>query len=500
MACTASTTGARSSRAAPSPTTTPRPRSGSTAWALIAYVDDGQPPRRALLEPRLLRAPPERDRLDRDRLRLAGDRRRRPPRWSSYLDSANADLAGRPLRRRALVRASTATTPASTPATSALHLADDRLRRPRPRSATARDRRRPERRPLLERRLLERQRRDRSTASGIEGEYSAITLGVDGLGVISYYDGAGGTQDPEGRALRRRRLHDLGLSRSRSTRPARSAGAPRSRSAPTASRSSATATSTGAPGQGPALPERLLRRRTCAVAEHVQRAVLPSPSILKTAAEQVLRPRRSRSMPGPFCIERGSLGVEIEIGRGKKARQAYGFDDIAIVPSQAHARPAGRRTSAGSSARTCSSCRCSASAMDGVVSPKIAIELGKLGGLGVLNLEGIFTRYEAAGPRARRRSPSLPKEQATRGMQEIYAKPVEPELIASADRARSRTRACSAAGVADAAEGPRPLRGRARGRARRPRDPGHGRLGRARLLERPRAQPEGVHLARCRSR
>ena len=51
-----------------------------------------------------------------------------------------------------------------------------------------------------------------------------------------------------------------------------------------------------------------------------------------------------------------------------------------------------------------------------------------------------------------------------------------------------------AAGGADAAEGARPLRARARGRARRARDPGHGRLGRARLLERPCAQPEGVHL------
>ncbi len=69
-----------------------------------------------------------------------------------------------------------------------------------------------------------------------------------------------------------------------------------------------------------------------------------------------------------------------------------------------------------------------ASAMDGVVSPRTAALVGNLGGLAVLNLEGIFTRYEDAEEQLERIA-GLGKEQATREMQEIYAEPVKPELI-----------------------------------------------------------------------
>jgi IMP dehydrogenase len=120
--------------------------------------------------------------------------------------------------------------------------------------------------------------------------------------------------------------------------------------------------------------------------------------------------------------------VEIEIGRGKKARQAYGFDDIAIVPSRRTRDP--QDVDIGwKLGPHLLELPLIASAMDGVVSPKIAIELGKLGGLGVLNLEGIFTRYASAEPELAKIA-KLPKEQATVGMQKIYAKPVKPELIA----------------------------------------------------------------------
>src|SRR5919112_774149 len=91
--------------------------------------------------------------------------------------------------------------------------------------------------------------------------------------------------------------------------------------------------------------------------------------------------------------------MEIEIGRGKKARRAYGFDDIAIVPS--------RRTR----------------------DPDDVDISWKLGDLGVLNLEGIFTRYEDADEQLARIA-TLPKEVATREMQEIYSEPIKPELIA----------------------------------------------------------------------
>src|SRR6266566_1853712 len=87
--------------------------------------------------------------------------------------------------------------------------------------------------------------------------------------------------------------------------------------------------------------------------------------------------------------------MEIEIGRGKKARRAYGFDDIAIVPS--------RRTRDPDDVDITwklgdyrFELPLLASAMDGVVSPATAGVVGRLGGLAVLNLEGIFTRYELA--------------------------------------------------------------------------------------------------------
>ena len=87
--------------------------------------------------------------------------------------------------------------------------------------------------------------------------------------------------------------------------------------------------------------------------------------------------------------------MEIEIGRGKKARRAYGFDDIAIVPSR-RTRDAEDVDIAWRLGPHLLELPLLASAMDGVVSPQTAIELGRLGGLAVLNLEGIWTRYEDA--------------------------------------------------------------------------------------------------------
>src|SRR5436305_2820995 len=119
--------------------------------------------------------------------------------------------------------------------------------------------------------------------------------------------------------------------------------------------------------------------------------------------------------------------MEIEIGRGKKARRAYGFDDIAIVPSRRTRDPDDVDIS-----WKLGDYRFElpllASAMDGVVSPATAGIVGRLGGLAVLNLEGIFTRYEDAAEQLERIA-ALPKAQATREMQEIYREPVTPELI-----------------------------------------------------------------------
>jgi IMP dehydrogenase len=120
--------------------------------------------------------------------------------------------------------------------------------------------------------------------------------------------------------------------------------------------------------------------------------------------------------------------MEIEIGRGKKARRAYGFDDIAIVPSRRTRDPDDVDIS-WKVGNYRFELPLLASAMDGVVSPETAGIVGKLGGLAVLNLEGIFTRYEDADEQLARIA-TLPKEVATREMQEIYSEPIKPELIA----------------------------------------------------------------------
>jgi IMP dehydrogenase len=119
--------------------------------------------------------------------------------------------------------------------------------------------------------------------------------------------------------------------------------------------------------------------------------------------------------------------MEIEIGRGKKARRAYGFDDIAIVPSRRTRDPDDVDVS-----WKLGDYRFElpllASAMDGVVSPRTAGIIGKLGGLAVLNLEGIFSRYEDADAQLERIA-ALPKDVATREMQDIYRAPIDEDLM-----------------------------------------------------------------------
>jgi IMP dehydrogenase len=120
--------------------------------------------------------------------------------------------------------------------------------------------------------------------------------------------------------------------------------------------------------------------------------------------------------------------LEVEIGRGKKARRAYGFDDIAIVPSRRTRDPDDIDITWNLGPYRFE-LPLLASAMDGVVSPRTAALINRLGGLGVLNLEGIWSRYEDADEQLARIA-AAPPGQSTRLMQEIYAEPVKPELIA----------------------------------------------------------------------
>jgi len=118
---------------------------------------------------------------------------------------------------------------------------------------------------------------------------------------------------------------------------------------------------------------------------------------------------------------------DIEIGFGKSGRRAYGFDDIAIIPSRRTRDPEDVDITWQIDAYRFD-LPLMAAAMDGVVSPATAIAVGRLGGVGVLNLEGIWTRY-ADTDAVLDEIASLPPEKATRRMQELYAEPVKPELI-----------------------------------------------------------------------
>jgi IMP dehydrogenase len=131
--------------------------------------------------------------------------------------------------------------------------------------------------------------------------------------------------------------------------------------------------------------------------------------------------------------------AEIEIGIGKSGRRAYGFDDIAIVPSRRTRDPEDVDISWEIDAFKFE-LPLMASAMDGVVSPATAIEIGRLGGAACLNLEGLWTRYEDPEPLFEEIS-KLDSDKATARMQQIYGEPIKPELV------RDRIKEIKAAGV-----------------------------------------------------
>jgi len=119
--------------------------------------------------------------------------------------------------------------------------------------------------------------------------------------------------------------------------------------------------------------------------------------------------------------------AEVQIGMGKMARRAYGFDDVAIVPSRRTRDP-----EEVSVAWQIDAYRFEApivsSAMDSVVSPDTAIEIGRLGGLGVIDLEGLWTRYDDPVPLLDEIA-TLAEPDVVRRMREIYAEPIKEELI-----------------------------------------------------------------------
>jgi IMP dehydrogenase len=130
---------------------------------------------------------------------------------------------------------------------------------------------------------------------------------------------------------------------------------------------------------------------------------------------------------------------EVEIGRAKRARRAYGLDDIAVVPSRRTRDPEDVSLEWSIDAFSFG-IPVLAAPMDSVMSPQTAIALGKLGGLGVLNLEGLWTRYDDAEA-ALQKVQKVKEENATALLQELYQEPIKPELI------RARLDEIRAAGV-----------------------------------------------------
>lgn len=119
--------------------------------------------------------------------------------------------------------------------------------------------------------------------------------------------------------------------------------------------------------------------------------------------------------------------MDIQLGRGKTVRRAYGIDEIALVPGARTLDPslADTRWTLGNIER---GIPIIASAMDSVVDVKMAVRLSQLGALGVLNLEGIQTRYEDPEPILDRMTSVGPTEFVPL-MQELYATPVQDKLI-----------------------------------------------------------------------
>ena len=141
-----------------------------------------------------------------------------------------------------------------------------------------------------------------------------------------------------------------------------------------------------------------------------------------TSAEPAKSP--AKVMMGRVTTERENV---MNIGVGKQTRRAFGFDEIALVPGTLTVDPEAVNTSvtiAGIELKV----PIFGAAMDGVISPKTAILLGKLGGVGVLNLQGVWTRYD--NPESvLDQIAAASKEEYVTLMQKIYSQPIKHELI-----------------------------------------------------------------------
>ncbi len=144
------------------------------------------------------------------------------------------------------------------------------------------------------------------------------------------------------------------------------------------------------------------------------------------------------------------------IGRNRKARVTYGFDEIALVPGDVTINPNEVDISFRIPRRDAEPIKLNipilASAMDGVVDVNVAIEMGKLGGLGVLNLEGVQTRYEDPGE-VIAELVAADRENVTTLIQKLYQEPVREDLIARrVEEIRSSGVNCAVSSIPQKAE------------------------------------------------
>lgn len=119
--------------------------------------------------------------------------------------------------------------------------------------------------------------------------------------------------------------------------------------------------------------------------------------------------------------------AEFELGRAKKTRRAYGFDEISLVPSIITINPEDTDVSVVIGGIKLD-IPIIASAMDGVVSPKTAVLMSKLGSLGVLNLQGVWTRYDDA-EKVLHQISSVSKDEYVPLMQKLYLEPIKKNLV-----------------------------------------------------------------------
>ena len=123
----------------------------------------------------------------------------------------------------------------------------------------------------------------------------------------------------------------------------------------------------------------------------------------------------------------GPMGNEVEIGRGKRGRRAYTLDDIALVSARRTRDPADVNVGWQIDAYHVD-VPIMAAPMDSVMSPDTAILFGKLGGIGVLDLDGLWTRYENPQPILDEIA-QLPAEGSIARLQQIYSAPIQADLI-----------------------------------------------------------------------